>query len=790
MPKNISDDEKNKKTDDKTKQQDRLKKDALAYHTMGRPGKIEVNSIKPTMTSRDLSLAYSPGVAYPCLEIAKNPDDVYKYTAKGNLVAVISNGSAVLGLGDIGALAGKPVMEGKGVLFKRFADIDVFDIEINAPTVEEMVNVIKSMEPTFGGINLEDIKAPECFEVETQLIEKMNIPVFHDDQHGTAIIASAGLLNAIEITKRKIEKMKMVFSGAGAAAMACAKLFIHLGAKRENIIMCDSKGVIYIGRKDGMNKYKDEFAVKTDARTLGDAMKNADAFFGLSGRGLVTKDMVKNMAANPIIFAMANPEPEIYPHEVAEVRSDAIMATGRSDFPNQVNNVLGFPFIFRGALDVRATKINIEMKLAAVRALAALAKEEVPEEVKMAYDNSDFTFGPKYIIPKPFDKRVLTRLAPAVAKAAMDSGVARIEIKDLKEYASHLEARLGTSAAFMKGIRDRLRKSAIESGRKMKLVFAEGADPKVIQSVKILVDHDLLEPILLGPVPQVTKTIAELGLQDELRNIEIINPATAQDADTYAEQYFSGRRRDGVSPLHAQQLIIQPNYYGAMMVKNGKADCFVAGPTLSYSECFVPVVDVIKTQQGHRAAGIYFMIFKNRLLMLADCTVQIDPNPEQLSEIAYSSATLFEELIGSKPRVAFLSFSNFGSNSHPSAKKVRKAVELTKQKYPTLQCDGEIQADVATNFQILKNLFPFSDLDRQPDILIFPDLSSANISYKLLTQLSDCVALGPILVPMNHSANIIPRTATVAEIVNISILTALLGYREEASKKKKAKKNE
>ena len=753
---------------------EKLHRDALNYHSRGRPGKIEVKSTKPTMTSRDLSLAYTPGVASPCLEIAKNPDDAYLYTAKGNLVAVISNGTAVLGLGDIGPLAGKPVMEGKGVLFKRFADIDVFDIEIEAKTVSEMVNTIKALEPTFGGINLEDIKAPECFDVEQELIEKMNIPVFHDDQHGTAIIASAGVLNALEITKKKISDVTVVFSGAGAAAMACAKLLIHLGVKRENLLMCDSKGVIFEGRKDGMNKYKEEFSVKTPARTLTDAMKNCDIFMGLSARGVVNKDMIKSMAKNPIIFAMANPEPEIYPHEVAEVRTDAIMATGRSDFPNQINNVLGFPFIFRGALDVRATKINLDMKLAAVKALASLAKEEVPDEVRLAYDNSSFTFGPDYIIPKPFDKRVLTRVAPAVAKAAMDSGVARIQIPDLSEYASTLEHRLGTSAAFMKSLRDRIRSLNKQLAVKSRMAFAEGSNPKVLQAVKKLLEHNLIEPVLLGDKEEILKTIKDQGLED-LENVEIINPSESPLFDEFCQDYFKSRQRSGISMAHSAEHIGKADYFGAQLLKRGLVDSFLNGPTLSYPECFKPMASIIGVQENRKAAGIYLMIFKNKVLIFADCTVQVDPSAEDLCEIAYSTSTLYQKLVGKSPRIAFLSFSNFGSNRHPKADKIRKAVQITKSKYPTLICEGEMQADVATNLQIQKSLFPFTNLDKEPDILIFPDLNSANISYKLITQLSDVVAVGPILVAMNETANIIPRTASVNDIQNIAIMTSLIG---------------
>lgn len=747
---------------------------ALDYHSEGRPGKIEVVSTKPCLTASDLSKAYTPGVAEPCLEIAREPDLAYKYTSKGNLVAVISNGSAVLGLGNIGALAGKPVMEGKGILFKRFADIDVFDIEINEPSVEGMVKIVSALEPTFGGVNLEDIKAPECFEVERQLVEKMNIPVFHDDQHGTAIIASAAFLNALEVSKRDIKKTKVVFSGAGAASIACARLFVDLGLPRENIIMCDSNGAIYKGRKDGMNIYKDEFANETKARTLGDAMKGADAFIGCSARGIVTQEMVRDMAKNPIIFAMANPEPEIYPSEVHAVRDDAIMATGRSDFPNQVNNVLGFPFIFRGALDVRARRINTEMKLAAVKALAELAKEEVPDEVKMAYGNADFKFGKDYLIPKPFDSRVLTRVSSAVAKAAMDSGVARIQIPDMQAYARALEGRLGTSAEFMKNIRDRLSALVAKNGRKVRVVFAEGTNTRILQAAKQLLDEDKIEPILLGRKKAIHKKIDLLGLESIKDSLKTISPRKHAEYENFFKQFAKEKQRSGVSIYHAEEMMAHQNYFGAMMVKQGLADAFIAGPTLNYADCFPSIMQIIGTKETKSAAGIFIMTFKNRVLFFADCAVQIEPNEEQLCEIAADTAELYRKLCRKEPRIAFLSFSNFGSNKSEKARRVKNAVELTKTRYPNLVCDGEVQADVAVNKNLLDKLFNFSTLDAPTDILIFPDLNSANISYKLLAQLANCQAIGPILVPMNKPANIIPRTSSVTEIVNMCTLSALL----------------
>ncbi|MCF8058635.1 MAG: NADP-dependent malic enzyme [Bacteriovoracaceae bacterium] len=755
------------------------KQAALDYHSQGRPGKLEVISTKSTIGSSDLAKAYSPGVAWPCLEIHKDPDTVYKYTAKGNLVGVISNGSAVLGLGNIGPLASKPVMEGKGILFKKFADIDVFDIEIDEPDVEGMVRVIKSLEPTFGGINLEDIKAPECFEVEEQLKEIMDIPVFHDDQHGTAIIASAGFLNALEVTGKKIDQVKVVFSGAGAAAVACARLFKNLGVKDKNLTMCDSKGVVYKGRTDGMNKYKEEFAVETSNRTLADAMKGADAFMGVSARGVLTKEMVKTMAPGPIIFAMANPEPEIYPHEVAEVRSDAIVATGRSDFPNQVNNVLGFPFIFRGALDVSARKINEEMKIAAVRAIAALAKEEVPEEVRLAYGNEDFSFGPNYIIPKPFDSRVLTTVTPAVAKAAMDSGVARKEIKDLHEYAANLQNRLGTTASFMKSLRDRLSIFVTKKKSKVRMAFAEGSNTRILQASKILLSEGRIEPILLGNEKQIRAKMESLGLTESLKSLEIIEPDKSSHFDDFYRQYCAQRHRSGVSLYHAEDLMAQENYFGSMLLKNNLVNCFIAGPTLDYASNLLPIINVVGTQEGSKASGIYILVFKNRVLFFADCTTQINPSAEDMAETAANTAQLFRNLMRREPRIAFLSFSNFGSNNSPEAKKVKKAVSITKSRYPEMNVDGEMQADVAVNKNILDKLFDFHTLNGNTDILIFPNLSSANISYKLLSQLTDANAIGPLLVPMNNTVNIIQRTAPVSEIVNMCNLSALLSEEQD-----------
>ena len=759
------------------------KRAALEYHLQGRPGKFEISPTKPTMSSSDLAKAYSPGVAWPCLEIVQDSDHAYKYTAKSNLVGVVTNGSAVLGLGNIGALAGKPVMEGKGLLFKKFADIDVFDIEINESSVDKMVEVISALEPTFGGINLEDIKAPECFEIESRLVEKMDIPVFHDDQHGTAIIAAAGFLNALEITGRKIEKTKVVFSGAGAAAIACARLFLDLGVKKENVILCDSRGVVYQGRKEGMNPYKQEFAWKTKARSLADAIDGADAFMGVSVKDILSPEMVKTMAAKPIIFAMSNPDPEILPHQVRAVRDDAIIATGRSDYPNQVNNVLGFPFIFRGALDVRARKINKEMKLAAVKALADLAKEEISEEVKMAYGNVEFKFGEDYLIPKPFDGRVLTWVAPAVAQAAMETGVARIQLDNLGEYARNLENRLGTTAHFMKGLRDRLGGHVLRKKQKVRVVFAEGRNSRILQAVKILQEDDKVEPILLGKKSLILSRAKSLNI-GFIREPKIINPMKSSHYEDFCQQLLTMRQRCGMSLGHAEDKMVQENYFGAMMVKNSLADVLISGPTLDYASCLVPIVNVIGTRSGHRAAAIYILVFKNRILFFADCAAQVDPNPEEMSDIAHNTAELFRFIMGREPKMAFLSFSNYGSNNHAMAKKVKRAVQITKSRYPDMEVDGEMQADVATNKFILDRLFDFNTLSGPSDILIFPGLNSANISYKLLQQLTDAEAIGPILVPMKSTVNIIQRTASVKEIINMVMLTSLLSEEERLIYKK------
>ncbi len=748
--------------------------DSLLYHSSGKPGKIEVNPTKPCITARDLSLAYTPGVAAPCLEIEKNPDSLYTYTSKGNLVAVISNGTAVLGLGNIGAAASKPVMEGKGVLFKRFAGIDVFDIEINESDPNKVIAIINSLEPTFGGINLEDIKAPECFQIEKELNEKMNIPVFHDDQHGTAIICSAGLINALEIQKKQIGDVKIVFSGAGAAAMACAKLFFEIGVKKENLLMCDTTGVIFKGRTEGMNIYKEEFAQETSLRTIEEALNGADVFVGVSKAGALKKEMVKKMAERPVIFALANPTPEIFPYEVEEVRKDAIIATGRSDFPNQINNVLCFPFLFRGALDVRAKKINLEMKLAAVKALAELAREDITDEVKMAYQNEEFKFGKNYIIPKPFDGRILERLAPAVAKAAMESKVARLEIKDLSEYARNLKSKMGSkSANFMKSLRDGLEAWVKKKGRKIKLVYADGHERRVLRALNNLMAENIIEPILLGSSTEILKLIEELKLKN-LKDVQIINPTDHRNFDTYCKKYYKKRQRKGVNKTTASEFVRLENYFGAMMVDDGLADGLLSGPNLDFPTCFNPIVQIIGTEGKKKSAGIFILCFKNRILFLADTTTLIDPSEKELESIAIGTANLYRKLLGKEPKIAFLSFSNFGSTIHPKTEKVKRAVHLTRKNNPKLMVEGELQADVAVNGELMKMLFPFSKLDGAADILIFPDLNSANICYKLLSQLSDVDAIGPIMSHLNKSANILQRTTDLNGIANMSYLTALL----------------
>ncbi len=745
-------------------------KESLEYHRSGRPGKIEVVPTKSCKTQRDLSLAYSPGVAQPCIEISKKPSDVYQYTAKGNLVAVISNGTAVLGLGNLGPLAAKPVMEGKGVLFKRFADIDVFDIELKTEDPEEFIKCVQLLEPTFGGINLEDIKAPECFIIEERLKATMEIPVFHDDQHGTAIISAAALLNALELTKKNIAKVKVVFNGAGAASVACAKLYISLGVKKENLIMCDSQGVIYQGRKEGMNEYKALFATKAKARTLGEAMNGADVFVGLSVKGAVTKDMIKSMAKKAIVFAMANPDPEIDYDEAKSVRDDIIVATGRSDFPNQVNNVLGFPFLFRGALDVRAKAINEEMKVAAVHALAKLAQQEVPDYVSKAYGGTEFRFGTEYIIPKPFDSRVLLWVAPAVAKAAMESGVAREKV-DLADYVIQLEKRLGLRQSFVRGIKDKL---CLESNTKKKLeriVFPEGSNHKILSACDLIVQEGICKPILLGNETRIREAIAARGIES-LKDVEIITPSLSPRRKDYAESFWKLRQRKGLVREQAFSLMKNENYFGSMMVQLGEADGLLSGVTQSYPDTIRPFLQVVGNREGIKIAGVYMMLFRERILFFADTTVNVDPTASDLADIAIccSDEARFFDI---EPKVAMLSFSNFGSNNHPAALKVREAVRLVKLRRPDIVVDGEMQADTALVPEIMNTDFPFCDLKGGANVLIFPDLQSANICYKLMQRIGGAEAIGPILLGMSKPINVLQRTADVEEIVNMAMITVL-----------------
>jgi malate dehydrogenase (oxaloacetate-decarboxylating)(NADP+) len=743
------------------------KQDALDYHTMGgKPGKIEVNATKPMATQRELSLAYSPGVADPCLEIEKTPDDAYLYTTKGNLVGVVSNGTAVLGLGDIGALASKPVMEGKGVLFKRFAGIDVFDIEIDSKDPEEVIRACQLLEPTFGGINLEDIKAPECFHIEETLKRTMDIPVFHDDQHGTAIIGAAGLINALEIVGKKIEEVTVVFSGAGASAISSARHFMRLGVKPENMMMVDSKGVIFKGRTEGMNEFKEEWAVETDARTLDDAMNGADVFVGLSVAGMVSKEMVRSMAENPIIFGLANPVPEILPEEVAEVRDDAIMATGRSDYPNQVNNVLGFPFIFRGALDVRAKAITPNMMLAATQALAELTRQEVPESVMMAYGGEHIEFGRDYIIPKPFDPRVLFYVSPAVAKAAMEDGVARIEL-DLDEYRDRLRASLGPAMEVMQRMVSMARREP------KRVVLPEGHNDRIIRAASKVVEEGVARPILVGRPELIRKKAEELGV--DLEGVEIIYPPDEEEKrEVYAQALHQRRLRKGLTLAEARGQMSRALRFGGMMVREGDADALVAGIDSNYPETIRPALQVVgRADNVEHVAGLYMIALPNRkLLFFADASVNIEPDVDTLAEIAILSAGFVREL-KIEPRVALLSFSNFGSAPHPFSRKVSEAVQRIKELDPDLEVDGEMQADAALNHDLLRELFPFSDLTGPANILVFPNLAAANTAYKIMGEIGGAEIIGPILMGMKHPVHVLQRGSTVQDAVNLITIASV-----------------
>jgi malate dehydrogenase (oxaloacetate-decarboxylating)(NADP+) len=739
------------------------KQDALDYHSSGKPGKIEVVPTKPYASQRDLSLAYSPGVAEPCLKIAENKDDVYKYTAKANLVAVISNGTAVLGLGDIGPEASKPVMEGKGLLFKIFADIDVFDIELDAKDPELFIQTVKAMAPTFGGINLEDIKAPEAFEIERRLKEELDIPIMHDDQHGTAIISSAALLNALELADKKIEEVKIVVSGAGPSALACAKLYHAIGAKLENIFMYDSKGLICQRRKD-LDPMKQLFANHNCELSFEDAFKDADVFLGLSRAGLVSKDMIAEMADNPIVFALANPEPEISFKEATSVRKDIIMATGRSDHPNQVNNVLGFPYIFRGALDVRATSINEEMKLAAVKAIAALAKETIPEEVIAAYGEKNISFGREQIIPKPLDPRLIYYVAPAVAKAAMDSGVAKNPILDWEEYENQLKSRLGLNNKLVRNITSKAQRNP------KTVVFAEADNVKILKAAQLAYDEGVAIPILLGKKTKILQLIEEYAIELP-EEVAIIDPKLEEEERkriSYGKAFFEKRKRKGITEFEAIQLMRERNYFGAMMVDLGDADAMITGLTRSYRSSVRPIIQTIGLEKEVNAvSGLYILNTKRGPMFLADTTINLNPTAEQIAEITNNVAKIIRKL-QIIPKIALLSYSNFGSSPGPDSEKMSKAVKILHEKYPTLIVDGEVQANFALDSELMNEKFSFSHLaNKQVNTLIFPNLSSGNISYKLLQQMTDSDAIGPILVGLKKSIHVLQLGSTVREITNM-----------------------
>lgn len=750
------------------KHTDLRREQALEYHSSGRPGKIEVVPTKEAKTQRDLSLAYSPGVAEPCKEIAANPEEIYKYTAKGNLVAVITNGTAVLGLGDIGPEASKPVMEGKCVLFKIFADIDVFDIEINEKDPEKFVQIVKSLEPTFGGINLEDIKAPECFYIEQELKKQMNIPVMHDDQHGTAIISSAAMLNALELQKKKIEKVSFVINGAGAAAMACIQLYVALGARYENFIVFDKDGVLHTGRTD-MGPIREKFAVKKNDWTLAKAMKDADVFLGLSVGNVVTQDMVKSMAKNPIVFAMANPDPEITYDEATAVRKDIIMATGRSDYPNQVNNVLGFPYIFRGALDVRARQINEAMKLAAVRALAGLAKSPVPDIVNMAYNQSSMSFGPEYIIPKPLDPRLLSTVAPAVARAAVESGVAQKTIENWDAYTVELNKRLGLDNQLMRAIGNKARKDP------KRLVFAEADNQKILKAASILYDDGIAYPILLGDPVKINRIAEENNI--DLADIPIIDPRSDEmepKRDFYAELFFKKRQRRGINKYESHKLMKDRNHFGCMMVETGDADAMLSGLTKNYAEAIRPALQIIGTEESvKKIAGMYLLLTKKGPLFLADTTVNFNPTAGELADITMMVAKEVRNF-NLTPRIAMLSYSNFGSSSSPEARLVAEATKILKHRNPSLIVDGEMQGSMAFNKEILRDNYPFSELvDEDVNVLMFPNLTSGNVTYNLLKEVGGADAIGPILLGLKKPVHVLQLGSTVRSIINMALIAVV-----------------
>ena len=753
---------------DTTNKENLRREQALEYHAGGRPGKIEVVPTKEAKTQKDLSLAYSPGVAIPCTEIKNNPSDVYKYTAKGNLVGVITNGTAVLGLGNIGPLASKPVMEGKGVLFKIFADIDVFDIEINETDPEKFVQIVKSLEPTFGGINLEDIKAPECFYIEQRLREEMNIPVMHDDQHGTAIISSAALLNALELQKKKIDKARFVVNGAGAAAMACIKLYVALGARYENFTLFDKDGVLHQGRTD-LGEDRKPFAIKSDKMTLPEAIKSADVFLGLSVGNVVTKEMIVSMPKNPIVFALANPDPEIGYEDATSVRKDIIMATGRTDYPNQVNNVLGFPYIFRGALDVRASAINEAMKLAAVKALAELAKTAVPDMVNMAYNQSNLSFGPQYIIPKPLDPRLLSTVAPAVAKAAVASGVAQLQITNWAEYELQLNKRLGLDNQMMRLISNKARRDP------KRLVFADAENTKVLKAASIVYDDGIAYPILLGNETRIRNIAAANNIDiDDLPIIDVRSDEMEAKREFFGSLLFQKRQRKGINKYESLKLMRTQNYFGAMMVETGEADSMLSGLTRNYADGIKPALQIIGVDEGvKKIAGMYILLTKKGPLFLADTTVNVSPTAEELADITLLVAKEVRNF-NMEPRVAMLSYSNFGSSDTPEAKMVAEATRIVKQKNPSLIVDGEMQGMLAFNKEILKENYPFSDLvDADVNVLIFPNLTAGNIAYHLLKEIGGIDVIGPVLLGMKKPVNVLQLGSSVRNIINMATVAVV-----------------
>jgi malate dehydrogenase (oxaloacetate-decarboxylating)(NADP+) len=744
------------------------REDALKYHSGGRAGKIEVIPTKPYSTQYDLSLAYSPGVAEPCLEIKKNPEDVYKYTAKKNLVAVISNGTAVLGLGDIGALAGKPVMEGKGLLFKVFADVDVFDIEVNQKNIDEFVSTVKAIAPTFGGINLEDIKAPECFDIEEHLKAELDIPVFHDDQHGTAIISAAGLMNALEITNKKIDSIKVVVNGAGASAISCSRLYISLGVKPENLFMVDSKGVITTDRTD-LNRYKKDFVRKTKYRTLADALKGADMFLGLSVGGVLSKEMLQTMAKDPIVFAMANPNPEISYEDAVAARDDLIFATGRSDFPNQINNVLGFPFIFRGALDVRATTINEEMKIAAAYALAKLTKEEVPDSVNLAYQSKNLVFGREYIIPKPLDPRLIITVAPAVAKAAMESGVAQSPITDWDQYKVELMKRMGTYNHLVNEVQVKAKREP------KRIVFASADNYKILKAAQLLRNEKIAQPILMGDASEIQKIACENMLNIE--GFKIIDHRSTKELERrqkYAHILFDKRKRKGLTYDEALDLMFDRNYFGIMMVETGDSDAFLSGFTGKYSDIIRPAVHIVGYNNSlNHIAGMYIVITKRGPFFFADSTVNIEPNGQMLANTTLLVANEVRKF-NMEPKIALISYSNFGWIRQGSPQRVQEAIKILHANHPELIVDGEMQADFALNKKLLQEQYPFSKLaGHEVNTIIFPNLSSGNIAYKMMKELGDAEIIGPIMLGLKKPVHILQMESSVREIVSMAAIAVV-----------------